>query len=276
MQGKTVIITGGTSGIGEVAALRLAEKGARIVFVARDKARADAVLAKLNIISSVGHGYHLADLFSLVEQKRVAAKIAAVEPHIDVLINNAGAFFETRGVTVDGLERTFALNHLAYFVITNGLLPRLKAGSRIISTSSYAHRMGKIDFDDLQSQKRYKGFQVYGTTKLMNILFTRELARQLEGTDISAFCLHPGFVATRFADNNDGIMGKAFAFLKNLFAISPEKGARTIIHLATVAGIENLSGTYWYKCEVATATKSAQNDEYARQLWVQSEKIVHG
>jgi Dehydrogenases with different specificities (related to short-chain alcohol dehydrogenases) len=278
MNGKTVVMTGGTSGIGEVAAFSLAAMGARIVFVARDKARAEARLAKLQAAGPAAHRYHLADLFLLAEQKRVAAEIAAGEPQIDVLINNAGAFFESRGETAEGLERSFALNHMAYFTITAGLLERLQqtAGARIVSTSSDAHRLGRIDFDDLQSQKTYRGFSVYGTTKLMNILFTRELARRLNGSGVEAFCLHPGFVATRFADNNGGLMGTVFALLKRLAAISPQQGARTIIHLASSPEVVGKSGTYWYKCQIAKPRGPAQSDLDAGRLWDLSEAIAHG
>ena len=277
MKGKTVVITGGTSGIGEVAALRLAEMGARIVVVARDPQRGEAVMARLRQANpSVIHGLHFADLFSLAAVKRVAAEIAAAEPKIDVLINNAGALFETRETTVDGLERTFALNHMAYFVLTNGLLANLKPGARIVSTASDAHKMARLHFDDLQSERNFKGFRVYGTSKLCNILFTRELARRLEGTGITAVCLHPGFVATRFADNNDGLLGKAFAVLKRIVAISPEAGAKTIIHLASAPGVDGQGGTYWVKCKPASPTRAGRSDADAKRLWDISERIARG
>jgi NAD(P)-dependent dehydrogenase (short-subunit alcohol dehydrogenase family) len=279
MQGKTVVITGGTSGIGEVAAVALAEKGARIVLVARDAARAEATLQKLAVANpAVTHALHIADLFSLYETKRVAAEIAAAEPRIDVLINNAGAFFEERETTIDGLEQSFALNHMAYFIITNGLLERLKAtpGARIISTASDAHKMARLDLDDLQSEKNFNGFRTYGTTKLMNILFTRQLAKRLEGTGASAYCLHPGFVATRFADNNDGFMGKIFSLLKRIWAISPEKGARTITYLASTSQALGKPGSYWYKCRKVTPTRAARNDADAARLWALSEGIANG
>jgi NAD(P)-dependent dehydrogenase (short-subunit alcohol dehydrogenase family) len=279
MKGKTVVITGGTSGIGEVAAVALAEKGARIVFVARDAARAEATLAKLRAANpSAPHGYRLADLFSLAEMKRVAGEIAAAEPRIDVLINNAGAMFSRRETTADGLERTFALNHMAYFAITQGLLERLKAtpGARIVSTASDAHKAARLDFDDLQFERSFSGFRVYGTSKLCNILFTRELARRLEGLAVTAVCLHPGFVDTHFADSADGLLGSAFALLKKIAAISPEKGARTIIYLASSPDVEGKGGTYWYKCKRIAPTSAGRNDANARRLWEISEKIVNG
>ncbi|MGC1704206.1 MAG: SDR family NAD(P)-dependent oxidoreductase, partial [Pseudolabrys sp.] len=198
MRGKTVVITGGTSGIGEVAAVALAKMGARIVLVARDKSRGDATLARLrDITPDIAHSVYFADLLRLAEMKRVAAEIADHEPRIDVLINNAGALFAKRRLTEDGLERTFALNHMAYFVMTAGLRERLLASglARIINTASAAHQGATLDFEDLQSAKSFGGRKAYGRSKLCNILFTREFARRLQGTGVTANCLHPGFVA---------------------------------------------------------------------------------
>ena len=201
MTGKTVVITGATSGIGEVAAIRLAEQGARIVAVARDRDRAEATLVQLRQANpAADHLAHIADLSRLSEMKRAAREIAETEPNIDVLIDNAGAIFDKRQVTEDGLEMTFALNHMAYFVLTNMLLGHLKAGARMVVTASGAHRGAVLAFDDLQSGKHYSGFAVYSKSKLCNILFTRELARRLKGTGVTANALHPGFVATRFGD----------------------------------------------------------------------------
>src|ERR1043166_2838451 len=180
MQGKVVVITGATSGIGEVAAMRLAKLGARRVLIARDRARGEATLARLRAAGAgVAHVVHYADLSRLGETRRVAVAIAAAEPRIDLLVNNAGAIFAARAVTTDGLERTFALNHMSYFVLTAGLVDRLLAAApaRIVNTASNAHRRGHLDFADLQSARRYRAFAVYGTSKLCNILFTRELAR---------------------------------------------------------------------------------------------------
>ena len=277
MQGKTVVVTGGTSGIGEVAAVRLAEQGARIVLVARDKARADATLAKLKAANpSATHGVHFADLSSIAEMKRVASEIATAEPSIDVLINNAGAVFTTRQESIDGLEMTFAVNHMAYFVVTDVLLPNLKAtpGARIVSTASMAHSSGKIDFDDLQMRKSYSTFRAYGTSKLMNILFTRELARRLEGSGVTANCLHPGGVATRFGSNNSGLLAAVFKVAISLVGISPEKGAQTIIHLASSPDVATISGKYFYKCKIIEPTAAAQNDADAKRLWDVSAKIA--
>src|SRR4051812_27924185 len=229
MKGKTVIITGATSGIGEVAAIHLAEQGARIVFTARDKARADDTMAKLRKANpGVDHAVHMADLSTLAEMKRVGA-ILAQESQIDVLVNNAGALFNRRQETADGLEMTFALNHMAYFVITNILLPKLKSGARIVSVASNAHRGAKLDLGDLQSRQGYSGFSVYSKSNLCNILFSRERARRIAGSGVTANALHPGFVATRFGDNSGGLLRTVFKVAKPLGAISPEEGAKTII-----------------------------------------------
>jgi NAD(P)-dependent dehydrogenase (short-subunit alcohol dehydrogenase family) len=274
MQGKTVVITGGTSGIGEVAALRLAEKGARIVLVARDKARANATLVKL---AGSQHTAHFADLSSIADMKRVASEIAAAEPKIDVLINNAGAVFLSRAESVDGLEMTFATNHIAYFVVTNVLLPNLKAtpGARIVSTASDAHKAGRLDFDDLQFEDGYSVSRAYGTSKLCNILFTRELAKRLGDTGVTANCLHPGFVGTRFGLNNaKGPLMRGLQRVIMMFGITPEEGAKTIIHLASSPDVATISGKYFYKCKIEEPTPAAQNDATAARLWEVSAKLA--
>jgi NAD(P)-dependent dehydrogenase (short-subunit alcohol dehydrogenase family) len=273
MQGQTVVITGATSGIGEVAADRLALKGARIVFIARDKARGEETLKHLHAIApGAQHAAYYGDLSKISEMKRVSAEIAAAEPKIDVLINNAGALFNTRKLSADGLEMTFAVNHMAYFVVTNLLLPRMGAGARVVSTSSDAHKGAKLNFDDLQSEHGYSGFGVYGRSKLCNILFTRELALRLKGTGVTANCLHPGFVATRFGDQSGGIISFAVRAAKN-FALTPEQGAETIIYLASSPDVADVSGGYFYKSKIATPTKEAQNDADAKRLWDVSAKI---
>jgi len=274
MQGKTVVITGATSGIGEVAAIRLAEQGARIVFTARDKARAHDTMAALKKANpAADHAMHLADLSLLAEMKRVAGELAR-EPRIDVLINNAGALFNKRQETADGLEMTFALNHMAYFVITNLLLGKLKPGARIVSVASNAHRGAKLDFNDLQSRKGYIGFPVYSRSKLCNILFNRELARRTAGSGITANALHPGFVATRFGDDSGGLMRTVLKVAKPIGAISPEEGAKTIIYLASSPRVADVTGEYFYECKPTTPTAEARNDDDARKLWEISESIA--
>ncbi len=277
MQGKVCVITGATSGIGLVAAERLAAKGARLVLVGRDKARGEAALARIRQRAPGAQlAIHYADLSLLAEMERLAAAIAAAEPRIDVLINNAGAMFSRRSVTADGLERTFALNHMAYFVLSNRLRDRLAAASpaRIVSVASEAHRGNTLDFDDLQSTRNYRAFTVYGRSKLANILFTRELARRLAGTGVIANCLHPGFVATRFGDNNGGLFRLGVGIAKNLFAIAPEQGAETIVHLAAAPEAAGVSGGYFAKSRPATPSAAAQDDSAAKRLWEASEKIA--
>ncbi len=266
MQGKTVVITGATSGIGEVAAVRLAEQGARIVFTARDQARANDTLAKLRQVNPAAeHAVHMADLSTLADMKRIGAELAR-EPRIDVLVNNAGAIFTRRQETADGLEMTFALNHMGYFVITNLLMGKLQPGARIVSVASGAHRGAKLDFDDLQSRKSYAGFSVYSRSKLCNILFNRELARRVP-QGVTANCLHPGFVDTRFGANSGGLMRTVLKIVKPIGAISPEEGAKTIIHLASSPAVAGVTGEYFYKSEIARPTDEARNDADAKRLW---------
>jgi NAD(P)-dependent dehydrogenase (short-subunit alcohol dehydrogenase family) len=275
MQGKTVVITGGTSGIGEVAAERLAGMGARLVLVARDKARADQTLVRLRRAGpGVAHTVHYADLSRIAEMKRVAGEIAAAEPRIDVLMNNAGALFSSRQVTEDGLERTFALNHMSYFVVTLALRDRLVASAaRVINTASDAHKGRKLDFNDLQSARDYSGFDIYGRSKLCNILFTSELARRWAGTTVTANSLHPGFVDTRFGDESGGMLSRGVRLAKT-FAISPEKGAETMVYLASSPDVATSNGLYFYKCRPATPSPEARDQEWARRLWEESEKLA--
>jgi NAD(P)-dependent dehydrogenase (short-subunit alcohol dehydrogenase family) len=276
MKDKIVVVTGGTSGIGQVAAVKIAAMGARIVLVARDKSRADATLARLRQIGpGVNHSVYFADVSRIADVRRVGAEIAAAEPRIDVLLNNAGAMFYDRQVTVDGLERTFATNHMSYFVLTRALRSQLAAAapSRVVNTASDAHRRAKLDFDDLQCAKKYRAFTAYGRSKLCNILFTRELARQFAGTGITANSLHPGVVNTRFAGGGHGVLYQAFRIIKHL-ALTPEKGAETVIYLASSPDIAGVTGEYFTRCARATPTKEAQDDDSARRLWRETEKLI--
>jgi NAD(P)-dependent dehydrogenase (short-subunit alcohol dehydrogenase family) len=276
MQGKVVVMTGATSGIGEVAAVRLARSGARLVLVARDSARGKATLARLRAAEpAIAHAVHYADLSRLAETRRVAAQIAAAEPRVDVLVNNAGAIFATRAVTEDGLKRTFALNHMSYFVLTAGLRERLLASApaRIVNTASNAHRRGHLDFDDLQSARSYQAFAVYGTSKLCNILFTRELARRLAGHGVTANSFTPGFVATRFGDQAGGLYAAGVRLAK-LFAKRPEAGAETLVYLAASPDVANVSGQFFADCRPGTLSTQAQDDALAQRLWRESERIA--
>jgi NAD(P)-dependent dehydrogenase (short-subunit alcohol dehydrogenase family) len=276
MRGKVVVITGATSGIGEVAAQRLADMGARIVLVARDETRGEAALTRLRSADkSLSHSIHYGDLSRISEMQRLAVEIAAAEPRIDVLINNAGAMFGSRQRTEDNLELTFATNHMAYFVLTLGLRERLLASSpaRIVNTASDAHKGRVLDFEDLQSTKGYAALNVYGRSKLCNILFTRELSRRWRERGVTVNCLHPGFVATRFGDGSGGFLSSAVRLAKT-FAISPEKGAQTIVYLASSPDVASVSGEYFYKCRPATPTAEARDDAAAKRLWVESAKLA--
>ena len=226
--------------------------GARIVFIARDAKRAEATLAQLEAAApGRGHRAHIADLSLVAATRRVGDEIAASEARVDVLINNAGAIFSDRRVTAEGLELTFALNHMAYFTLTGCLRDRLvgSAPARVVSTSSAAHYGAKLDFDDLQCARGYNAWKAYNRSKLANILFTRELAKRLAGTGVTANCLHPGVVASRFADDAGGWTGRVFPFLKR-FAISPAKGADTIVYLASSPDVAKVSGEYFAKRKI--------------------------
>lgn len=275
MRGKTCVVTGATSGIGLVAAERLAAMGARLVLVGRDKARGETALARISgRVPAAELAVRYADLSSLAETSRLAAALAAELPRIDVLINNAGAMFTTRGVTADGLERTFALNHMAYFTLTNRLRDRLAAPARVVNVASEAHRGRTLDFADLQSARQYRGFAAYGRSKLANILFTRELARRLAGSGVTANCLHPGFVASRFGDNNAGLFRLGVGLAKRLFALSPEQGAETIVYLASSPEVEGVSGGYFDKCRLRQPSAAARDDAAARRLWEESARLA--
>jgi NAD(P)-dependent dehydrogenase (short-subunit alcohol dehydrogenase family) len=281
MHGKVVVITGATSGIGQVAAERLAGMGARIVQVARDPRRGEAALERLRAQApGAGHTVHYADLLRLSEMQRVAAEIAGAEPRVDVLVNNAGAMFGSYEV-VEGLERTFALNHMAYFVLAQVLRARLIAAApaRVVNTASDAHTAGSLDLDDLQSAKaygrrslwgslRYGGpaFAVYARSKLCNILFTRELARRLAGTGVTANSLHPGFVATRFGDQTGGLISFGVRIAKR-FALSPEEGAETLVYLASSPEVDGVTGEYFHRRRPATPSREASDDAKAGRLW---------
>ncbi len=285
MQGKVVVMTGATSGIGQVAAESLAAMGARIVQVARDRGRGEAAVQRLREIGpGVAHGIHYADLSRLGEMKRVGAEIAAAERRIDVLVNNAGALFSSRQV-VEGLERT--LNHVSYFVLAHALRERLvsSAPARVVNTASDAHRGAALDFDDLQSVEAYRGgfaewlryggpgFNVYGRSKLCNILFTRELARRFDGTGVTANSLHPGFVATRFGNESGGLISLGVRLAKR-FALTPQQGAETLVYLASSPEVAGVTGAYFHRCRPAAPTREAQDDTAARRLWAATARLA--
>jgi NAD(P)-dependent dehydrogenase (short-subunit alcohol dehydrogenase family) len=273
IRGKVVVITGATSGIGRIAAERLAERGARIVMVARDRERAEGALALLRGVGpDSAHRVHYADLSLVADVKRVGAEIAAAEPRVDVLINNAGSMFGARKITPEGLERTFALNHMSYFVLTQGLRERLHAAApaRVVNTASAAHLRATLDFDDLQSSGAYRARVAYGRSKLCNILYTRELARRLAGTGVTANCLHP---ATNFGQRDAGLFGWVLRGAM-MFARPPEPAANTIAHLASSPQLADVSGGYFYDSRQIEPSSVAQDDSTAQRLWQESEKIA--
>ena len=273
--GKTFVVTGATSGIGLETALRLAAMGGRIALVGRDRTRGEQACAAVRARApGCEPALFIADLSRLGEVRRLAGELTAALPRIDVLINNAGAIFHTRQITQDGLERTFALNHMAYFLLSALLRERLVASApaRIVNVASQAHRRSMLDFDDLQSAHRYGGWKAYQRSKLANILFTRELARRLAGSGVEAACLHPGFVASGFGDNTDGVFRLGVAVAKRLFAIAAPDGAATSVHLATAPEIR--SGAYYVKSAPATPSRAGQDDSVADRLWDISAKLA--
>ncbi len=276
MKGKTVVATGATSGIGEAAVLALARMGARIVLVARGERRAETTLDKLESVAPrLGHAVHLADLSSMAEARRVGHVIASSEPRVDVLINNAGAMFSDRRMTEEGLEMTYAQNHMAYFLMTAALEERLAASApaRVVSTSSAAHMGATLDFSDLQNAKGYKGFQTYGRSKLANILFTREAARRLTGGGVTANCFHPGVVATRFGSASGGWTSRLLPLARPFFA-TPEQGADTLVYLASSPEVVNVTGAYFVKRKAVQPSAAARDDAAVRKLWEASEALA--
>jgi NAD(P)-dependent dehydrogenase (short-subunit alcohol dehydrogenase family) len=276
VHGKVVVITGATAGIGQFAAEHLAKLGARIILIARDRDRAQATLSRLRAIApSVRHGAHFADLSLMADTKQVAAEIAAAEPRVDVLVNNAGGFFASRKITAEGLERTFALNHMAYFVLSQGLRERLiaSAPARIVNMGSVAHLPRAIDFDDLQTSERYDLFVAYGRSKLCNILFTRELARRLSGTGVTANCVDPGIVATNLGQREGGAFGFLMRFAM-LFAGRPDRAVDTITYLTGSPELADVTGKYYFGRREAVQSRRARDDVTAARLWMESEKIA--
>ena len=275
MDGKTVLITGGTAGIGKETALGLLRLGAHVVIVGRNPEKTRAVVDELKTKSGNPRvDSMLADLSSMRDVKRLAEEYRRRFAALDVLVNNAGAMNTSRETTVDGYERTFATNHLAYFLLANELLPALEAGApaRIVNVASDAHRNQSLDFDDLQAERRYFSLGVYGRSKLANILFTRELAKRLQGRPITVNCLHPGFVASDFLSK--GGIWTLLQPIANLFAIDETTGAQTSIYLASSPEVEGQSGGYYEKRKPKQPSRAAQDDEAAARLWDVSDQLV--
>ena len=271
MQGKVCVITGATAGIGQVAASELARRGAHVVIVGRSAEKCAATQAEIRSASAAASVDSLvADLSSLAETKRLASELGQRYPRIDVLLNNAGAMFWKRAESADGVEKTFALNHLSYFVLTNLLLPVLKQSgpARIVNVASDAHKGASINFDDIQFKQKYSGWKAYQQSKLANILFTYELAKRIEGTGVTANTLHPGFVLTNFLQVfRDAPAGWLINALAPLVAISPERGARTSIYLASSPEVEGVSGRYFVKEKPVVSSPQSRDALAAERLW---------
>ena len=277
MHGKTVLITGGTGGIGRAAAIGLASMGARVGVTGRDRARAERAAGEIRRESgSTAVDVFVADMSSQAEVRRLAAEVLAVYPRIDVLLNNVGGFWANRHVTADGPEHTFALNHLAPFLLTSLLRERLiaSAPARVVTVSSGAQAMGKIDFDDLMGERKYSGQRAYSQSKLANVMFTYELARRLEGTGVTATVLHPGVTRTAFgAEDSAHAMAPIIAALRP-FMRSPERGADTAVYLSSSSEAEGVTGRYFANRKAKKSHKSSYDTATTARLWQVSADLV--
>jgi len=277
MAGKTVLVTGGTGGIGKATALGLATLGARVAITGRDRARAQAAAA--DIRTATGNDAvdaYAADLSAQAEVRRLAAEMLATYPRLDVLVNNVGGYWAHRHVTGDGLEHTFALNHLAPFLLTNLLWDRLLASApaRVITVSSGAQAMGRIDFDDLQGERNWSGQRAYNQSKLANVMFTYELARRLEGTGVTATVLHPGVVRTAFGAEDPAGWQRLFLPLVRPWLKSPAQGAETPIYLASSPEVAGVTGRYFANRKPKTSNRASYDTEAQARLWRVSADLV--
>jgi NAD(P)-dependent dehydrogenase (short-subunit alcohol dehydrogenase family) len=266
-----VLLTGATRGIGRAAAVELARDGVEVAIVGRESERVEEVAREARAAGGGAPVHeHVADLARMAEVRALAEEVRERYEHIDVLANNAGALFASRKVTAEGFEQTFALNHLAPFLLTNLLRDRLEGG-RVATTASDAHKSGLLDLEDLQSEKSYSAMRVYGTSKLCNILFTRELAKR--APELHANCFHPGVVRTGFGKNENGIW-KVLTTLGGPFFRSPSRGARSLVWLATSAAADALTGEYVQDEKVLAPSAQAQDDTLAEGLWERSAQLV--
>ena len=266
-----VLLTGATRGIGEAAAVALAGRGVELALVGRDRERASDTARRARAAGGGAPVHeHVADLTLMTDVRALAEEARSRYEHINVLANNAGALFASRRDTAEGLERTFALNHLAPFLLTNLLRDRL-SGGRVVTTASDAHTSGRLDLEDLQSEHGYAAMRVYGTTKLCNILFTRELARR--APELHANCFHPGVVRTGFGKNENGIW-KVLTTLAGPFFRSPERGARSLVWLALSEQAAGLTGAYVQDEKVRSPSAQAQDETLAAELWERSAELV--
>jgi len=280
MDGRVVLITGGNAGIGKETAVALASVGARVVFTARDEARGSDARTEIRTRSGSDEVEVMPlDLARFASVRDFAKRWGDEHDQLDVLVNNAGLILNSRRQTDDGYEMTFQVNHLGPFLLTQLLRDQLVAGddARVVNVASDAHSSARrgLDFDDLQSTRHYRGFRVYGKTKLANILFTRELARRWADTGVTANAVHPGFVASSFGrDGDTGRFGALLFPLLKPFALSPEQGARTQVYVASAPELAGITGGYWVKSAPATPSAAAQDDAAAARLWQVSEELV--
>ncbi len=277
MGDKICIVTGATDGIGRVTALGLAQSGARVIVVGRDEAKGARVVEALQReTSNEWVEFEHADLSVQADVRALADRLTSRLARLDVLVNNAGAFFYRRELSRDGLEMTFALNHLGYFLLTGLFLDLLKqsGAGRIVNVASAAHKGPQVDFDDLQGERRYSGWRAYQQSKLANILFTYRLAEKLGGTGVSANCLHPGFVASKFGHNNRGLVRLIMIVSQKLAAIGEEQGAQTSLYLANSDEVANVSGCYFREREAAVSSPASQDKAAQARLWEISEGLT--
>jgi retinol dehydrogenase 14 len=274
--GKTVLITGATSGIGRATALGLARMGAHLAITGRDRVRTEEAAAEIRAAGGGQVDVFVADLSSQSEVRRLAEEMLRRLTCIDVLINNVGGYWNTRHVTVDGLERTFALNHLAPFLLTNLLLDRLEqsAPARVVTVSSNAHVAGRIDFSDLQGEGSYSGARAYNQSKLANVLFSYELARRLSATSVTANALHPGVVSTSFGAEDPASVQRVFIPFLRVFMKSPARGAATSIHLASAPELEQVTGRYFANSRLKKSSERSYDQAAAARLWQVSADLV--
>jgi retinol dehydrogenase-12 len=276
MEGKVVVVTGASSGIGESAALELARRGATVVAVGRDEKRLNEVSKRIASINPAGAAEPLrADFASLSQVRRLANELLDRHPRIDVLVNNAGLVAGRRSLTEDGYETTFAVNHLAPFLLTNLLLERLiaSAPARVITTSSDAHRGGRLALDDLQAERGWSSWRAYSNSKLANVLFTHALARRLEGKGVVANCFHPGVIRTRLGRGTPAPIRLGWRVVSTFFK-SADRGASTIVYLATAPEAGDVSGAYFVDSRQRSPSGQARDDELAERLWALSEKLA--
>ena len=276
MNGKVCLVTGATDGIGKVSARVLAELGAKVIIVGRNPEKSAIVLAELRSISGNKNiDLLMADLAVMQEVRDLAEQVISRYDRLDVLLNNAGGYFTKHKITSDGLEMTFALNHMSYFLLTNKLMELLKysAPARIVNVSSDAHYGVDIEFENLNGEQEYKAWKAYQKSKLANVLFTYELLKKVPG-NITVNCLHPGFVATNFGHNNGGFFGPVLKIAQRISAIDPEEGAKTSIFLCSAPEVKGFSGKYFYKCQPKTSSRESRNMDTGKRLWQISSDIA--